>query len=135
MSVVCGSDFTKSRVSSVFQNRTITHETMACGYKDNSVKAYKSSFVCGLGCERWHHSHIKYDPEYKNQISNNLGREIFNFKISKFLPEDLEVSQKKYRELTLINVWFMSNSKCSNWCQISKLMLNFGCLLTFCYFG
>ena len=62
---------------------------MACGYSDNSVKAFKSTFVCGLGCERWHHSHLKYDKEYKNQISNNLSREIFNT----HLPEGLEVSQ------------------------------------------
>ena len=75
----------------IFQNRTITHEKMACGYSDNSVKAYKSLFVCGLGCEIWHRSHLKKDSEYKNQISNNLGREIFN----SHLPEDLEVSLKK----------------------------------------
>ena len=80
--------FAKKRVSSVFQNRTITHKKMACGYSDNSVKAFKSTFVCGLGCERWHHSHLNYDKEYMNQISNNLGREIFN----SYLPEDLEVS-------------------------------------------
>ena len=30
-------------------------------------------------------------------------------------------------------VWFISYSKCSNWRQISKLSLNFGCLFTFCY--
>ena len=82
------SDFAKKQVSSVFQNRTITHKKMACGYSDNSVKAYESSFVCGLGCERWHHSHLKKDEKYKNQISNNLSREIFN----SYLPEDLEVS-------------------------------------------
>ena len=64
---------------------------MGCGYSDNLVKAYKSSFFCGLGCERWHHSHLRNDPEYKNQISNNLGREMFNSK----LPKDLEVSQKE----------------------------------------
>ena len=27
----------------------------------------------------------------------------------------------------------MSYLKCSNWCQISKLSSNFGCLFTFCY--
>ena len=67
---------------------------MACGYSDNSVKAYESSFTCGLGCQRWHHSHLKYT----NQISNNLDRDIFN----SHLPEDLEVSQKKCRELALL---------------------------------
>ena len=30
-------------------------------------------------------------------------------------------------------VWFISYSKCSNWCRISKLLSNFGCLFTFCY--
>ena len=30
-------------------------------------------------------------------------------------------------------VQFMSCSKCSNWCPISKLSSNFGCLFTFCY--
>ena len=32
-------------------------------------------------------------------------------------------------------VWFISYSKCSNWCQISKLLSNFGCLFSFCYFA
>jgi FixJ family two-component response regulator len=56
------------------------------------VKAYKSSLVCKPGCERWHHSHLRKDKEYKkNQISNNLGREMLNSKLAK----DLEVSQKE----------------------------------------
>ena len=29
--------------------------------------------------------------------------------------------------------WFISYSKCSNWCQISKLLSNCGCLFSFCY--
>ena len=33
-----------------------------------------------------------------------------------------------------INVRFMSYSKFSNWHQISKLLSNFGCLFTCCYF-
>ena len=28
---------------------------------------------------------------------------------------------------------FISYSQCCNWCQILKLLLNFGCLFTFCY--
>ena len=32
------------------------------------------------------------------------------------------------------NFRFMLYSKCSNWCQISKLLLNFRCLFTLCYF-
>ena len=80
----------------VFQNRTMTHKNMACGYSNNSVEAYKSPIVCGPGCERWHHSHLRNDPKYTNQIANNLGREIINSK----LPEGLEVRQKKYREPT-----------------------------------
>ena len=31
------------------------------------------------------------------------------------------------------NVWFISYSKCSNWHQISKLLLSFCFLFTFCY--
>jgi hypothetical protein len=34
---------------------------------------------------------------------------------------------------TLLNVWFMSYSKCTIWRQILKLSSNFGCLFTFCY--
>ena len=34
---------------------------------------------------------------------------------------------------TVNNVRLMSYLKCSNWCQISKLLSNFGCLFTFCY--
>ena len=76
---------------------------MACGYSDNSVKAFKSTFVCGLGCERWHHSHLKNVTEYTNQISNNLGRDIFN----SILPEDLEVTRKKVQGAeTVVHVIF-----------------------------
>ena len=32
-----------------------------------------------------------------------------------------------------INVRFISYSKSPNWCRISKLLSNFGCLFTFCY--
>ena len=35
--------------------------------------------------------------------------------------------------LTPYNVGFMSCSKCSNWCQILKLLSNIGCLSIFCY--
>ena len=31
------------------------------------------------------------------------------------------------------NVWFMFYSICFNWHRISKLLMNFGCLFTFCY--
>ena len=34
-----------------------------------------------------------------------------------------------------IYVRFISFLKCSNWRQISKLLSNFGCLFTFCYFA
>ena len=32
-----------------------------------------------------------------------------------------------------INAWIISYSNCSNWHRISNLLLNFGCLFTFCY--
>ena len=38
-----------------------------------------------------------------------------------------------YTKLHSIYIQFISYSKCSNWCQISKLLSNFGCLFTFCY--
>ena len=40
-----------------------------------------------------------------------------------------KVSSTEFR----VNVRFISYSKCSNWCQISKLLSNFGCLFTFWY--
>ena len=36
-----------------------------------------------------------------------------------------------FTSITLVRL--ISYPKCSNWRQISKLFLNFGCLLTFCY--
>ena len=36
---------------------------------------------------------------------------------------------------TYTNVWIMSYSKHSNWQQILKLLSNFGCLFTFCYYA
>jgi len=34
----------------------------------------------------------------------------------------------------LFNAWVISYLKCSDWSRISKLLLNFGCLFTSCYF-
>ena len=58
---------------------------MACGYPDNSVRGYESVSICGLGCKEWHHSHLHYNPEYKNPYNKSV---MFDFN----LPEDLEVS-------------------------------------------
>ena len=44
----------------------------------------------------------------------------------------LTIALKKYFS-SLSKVQFMSYSKCSNWHQMLKLLLNFGCLFTFFY--
>ena len=45
-----------------------------------------------------------------------------------------QISINETTKLFIPNVRFISYSKCSNRCWLSKLSSNFGCLFTFCYF-
>ena len=72
-----------------FQNRssTVDVDTWACGYTDNSVEGFASPFMCKAGCKRWHDSHLRKDPDYKD-IFYDSNKKMFNLN----LPKNLEVS-------------------------------------------
>jgi hypothetical protein len=54
------------------------------------------------------------------------------FKVADLFILSNELVLKKYH-YSSTNAWFISYSKSSDWHRISKLLFNFGCLLTFCY--
>ena len=64
-------------------------DTWDCGYADNSVEGFTSPLMCNVdaGCKRWHDSHLRKDPDYKD-ISYNSNKKMFNLN----LPKNLEVS-------------------------------------------
>jgi len=77
-----------------WENRTNTNydlvDTWACGYTDNSAEGFASPFLCNLeaGCQRWHDSHLRKNPDYKD-ISYNSSKKMLNLN----LPMNLELQQ------------------------------------------
>ena len=89
-----------------FQTRNNTYDTWACGYTNNSVEWFESTFMCNLGCKRWHDSILRKDRNYKN-ISYNSKKKMFDFN----LPEKLEVSQLRSLLICTLRSEFESGRK------------------------
>ena len=75
-----------------------------------------------------------HDEKSKSTLSDKARKKLKEWLSSDYIMYDhfKEIFEKKIEALGA-NVGFMSYLKCSNWCQISKWLLNFECLFTFCY--
>ena len=83
--------------------------------------------------------HLKTQQHINDSRIPKIGTPAWNEMLAKSIKEVWTIYFDTYwkgqinQNFTQTFVQFNSYSKCSNWRRISKLLLNFGCLFTFCY--